>query len=317
MDAGWLYLLAGAILIAAMVLIAPADDLAQIRHRRDRLVGLESDAIAKLQGYETFLEAIDEADPMLVRRLAAAQLNLVPESSKPIGLIGVELDAHVDHWIRETLPPPTRVQPPLVKDSWLRRLASGPTRLWAILAGAVLVFIGLLPQADAAPAAETHEAVEENTIPVRTALALSINDEAEEEFDAEAWEAEDDEQDEDEAYEDEYDEEYEPVAEGDDDEADEDEEYEDEYDDECADSEEEIEPEAEDDSVADEEYDDPDDEESEEGGVPPQPCTPQPRLIVTETGEVLQAERLVHADEESPRVQVVTISASSVPPTGS
>lgn len=154
LDAGWPYLLAGALLVAAVMLIAPADDLAQIRFHRDRLAALEADAVARLQAYETFLEAIDEADPMLVRRLAAAQLNLVPETVQPIGLMGVELDAHVDHWIRETLPPPTPTEPPVVKDSWLRRLASGPTRLWAILAGAVLIFIGLLPQSEAAE--DTH-----------------------------------------------------------------------------------------------------------------------------------------------------------------
>lgn len=151
-DAGWPYLLAGALLVAAVMLIAPADDLAQIRFHRDRLAALEADAVARLQAYETFLEAIDEADPMLVRRLAAAQLNLVPETVQPIGLMGVELDAHVDHWIRETLPPPTPTEPPVVKDSWLRRLANGPTRLWAILAGAVLIFIGLLPQSEAGEA---------------------------------------------------------------------------------------------------------------------------------------------------------------------
>jgi len=157
-DAGWPYLLAGALLVAAMMLIGPADDLAQIRLHRDRLAALESDAVARLKTYETFLEAIDEADPMLVRRLAAAQLNLVPETVQPIGLIGVELDAHVDHWIRETLPPAASVAPPVVKDSWLRRLADGPTRLWAILAGVVLIFIGLLPQSEAGEAAkeETH-----------------------------------------------------------------------------------------------------------------------------------------------------------------
>lgn len=149
-DAGWLYLLAGAALVSSMVLIGPADDLVQLRYRRDRLGALEDDAIAKLQAYETFLEAIDEADPMLVRRLAAAQLNLIPESSKPIGLIGAELDAHVDDWITETLPPPLDVAPPKVKDSWLRRLSAGPTRLWAMLAGVILIFIGLLPQAESA-----------------------------------------------------------------------------------------------------------------------------------------------------------------------
>lgn len=193
LDAGWLYLLAGAALVSSMVLIGPADDLAQLRHRRDRLAGLESDAITRLQAYETFLEALDDADPMLVRRLAAAQLNLIPESVKPIGLIGVELDAHVDDWIHEALPPPTVVDPPQVKDSWLRRLAAGPTRLWTMLAGMLLIFIGLLPQADAAaPAADPLDEPAEAQVP--NAWAVEIEDDLTEagEFDDD-WPADDEE----------------------------------------------------------------------------------------------------------------------------
>ncbi len=174
-DAGWLFLLAGAALVSAMVLIGPADDLVQLQSRRDGLAALESDAVSQLQGYETFLEALDEADPMLVRRLAAAQLNLIPENVRPIGLIGVELDAHVDDWIHETLPPPTIVEPPTVKDSWLRRLSNGPTRLWTMLAGILLIFIGLLPQSEAAAGEET-----EYDSAVDGELALALEDDGEE-----------------------------------------------------------------------------------------------------------------------------------------
>jgi len=240
-DAGWLYLLAGTALVSSMVLIGPADDLVQIRYRRDRLGALEDDAIAKLHAYETFLEAIDEADPMLVRRLAAAQLNLIPESSKPIGLVGAELDAHVDDWITETLPPPMEVASPKVKDSWLRRLSATPTRLWAMLAGVILIFIGLLPQAESAADLE-KEAPDEESLAHQGELD-----------DAMAWD--------------------------------------------------------EDAEVGEREEDDDEEEVDEFEGADLVAPAIAHRLVVAESGELLNPEDLDTADE--PRVQVVTISASS------
>ncbi|GEM_PF-1523632 len=249
-DAGWLFLLAGAALVSSMVLIGPADDLVQLQNRRDGLTAFETDAVAQLQGYETFLEAIDEADPMLVRRLAAAQLNLIPENVRPIGLIGVELDAHVDDWIHETLPPPTTVEPPRVKDSWLRRLSSGPTRLWAMLAGILLVFIGLLPQAETAAEAEL-----EASVAIEDELTLATNGEVGE---------------------------YEDQA--------------DEFDVDLTD------------------VDDKDDYENDDESEVDEPTEEHPhrRLIVTETGELLDQEEDDGPDSHEPPVQVVTISASSV-----
>ncbi len=245
LDAGWLYLLAGAALVSSMVLIGPADDLAQLRHRRDRLAGLESDAISRLQAYETFLEALDDADPMLVRRLAAAQLNLIPENVKPIGLIGVELDAHVDDWILEALPPPTVVDPPQVKDSWLRRLATGPTRLWTMLAGMLLIFIGLLPQADRAAATDPRDELADALVSDAMATESRADSEESDELD-EGWEAEEERNE--------------------------------------------------------EEFEDPDDS-------PPLPR----RLIASEDGELISADDEEDEDDDhaSPRVQVVSVSASS------
>lgn len=144
LDAGWLFLSAGVILMASVALIGPLDDLALLRYRRDRLAALEQAATEQLEAYLVFLEAVEEEDPMLMRRLVAAQMNQIPATDEVVGMVGDELDAHVDHWIQSTLPGPAYVEPPIQPDSWLRKLSTGANRLWTLLAGAVLVFIGLL-----------------------------------------------------------------------------------------------------------------------------------------------------------------------------
>jgi len=151
MDAGWLFLLAGAALVVAVVLIPPADDLANLRHQRDRLEARLRHERDRLEAYGAFLEALESRDPALVRRLAAAHLNLIPENADPIAMIAESsdgLDAAVEDWIAGTLPPLDRPAAPDRKPSLLRRLATGPHRLWVMLAGVVSIFIGLLPRAE-------------------------------------------------------------------------------------------------------------------------------------------------------------------------
>jgi len=153
-DACWLFILAGASIITSMVLIPPADDLNLLQRQRNRLESQLNLERSRLIAYSEFIEALDDGDPTLVRRLAAAQLNLIPENADPVALI-VEssdgLDASADDWIEQTLPGAleTPDQPELnetAPPSVLRHLASGPLRLWTMLAGVVCIFVGLLPR---------------------------------------------------------------------------------------------------------------------------------------------------------------------------
>ncbi|MFG0331606.1 MAG: hypothetical protein ACF8PN_17095 [Phycisphaerales bacterium] len=146
-DSGWLFLLAGAALLVAVTLIPPGDDLAVLRHRRDEMQVREQEFVARLEAYSTFLDAIEEEDPDLIRRLALAQLNLVPEDETPMALLGAAPDASVERWISATLPEPATVEPIHFRETWLRRFSTGTERLWTMAVGASLVFIGLLPRA--------------------------------------------------------------------------------------------------------------------------------------------------------------------------
>jgi hypothetical protein len=84
---------------------------------------------------------VDRADPALVRRLAAAQLNMVPSDDTPVLLAASEtsptdwIDATVNMDIRPPKPAPI---------STLSRLANGPHRLWMFGGGIMSVFMGLM-----------------------------------------------------------------------------------------------------------------------------------------------------------------------------
>ncbi len=145
LDSGWLYLISGAVLIVSAVLIPAHDSLASVQYQRDIIAAKEQAALDELKSYSTFLDALQQEDPDLVRRLAAAQLNLIPDNASPVAMLGNELDASVDNWIRSSLPPPRIVPAPAVRDSYLRRMCTGQYRLWTIAAGAALIFWGLLP----------------------------------------------------------------------------------------------------------------------------------------------------------------------------
>lgn len=147
LDSGWLYLISGAALLISAVLIPASDSLAVVRHQRDVIAAREEAVVDHLQSYSNFLDALRQEDPELIRRLAAAQLNLIPSNARPVAMFGNELDASVDNWIIASLPPARVVPAPFVKDSYLRRICTGDHRLWTIGISACLIFWGLLPRA--------------------------------------------------------------------------------------------------------------------------------------------------------------------------
>lgn len=152
-DSGWLYMLSGMILVAAVMLIAPADDLARMRYQHELIRAEEEAAQARLASYARLLAAVEERDPDVMRRLFATQLRVVPSGTVPVLLPGESpaemLDASIDSWVEATTPPKRHVPPPVFRDSWLRRMSAGNGRLWLAGFGLLLVFVGLLPTAEA------------------------------------------------------------------------------------------------------------------------------------------------------------------------
>jgi hypothetical protein len=141
-GAGWLYVLAGVGLCAAGILVPARSDLDHLRRQRDRLADEKAIAQERVEAYESFLRLLEADDPALIRRLAAAQLNLVPDGDTPV-LMAASRTATVTDWIDGNVRARPNAAPP-PRDTMLSRLVGGPGRLWVLAAGVVVVFVGLL-----------------------------------------------------------------------------------------------------------------------------------------------------------------------------
>ncbi len=144
LDAGWLFLAAGLAICSAGVLVPAYADREAVRREADLLAGRVAWAEARLQARRLFLRRIDEKDPSVLRRLAAAQLDLVPSGESPV-LEAAGRSATISRWIDESVAAPaTDLAPSAAGVSILERLATGPKRLLLVAAGILAVFAGLV-----------------------------------------------------------------------------------------------------------------------------------------------------------------------------
>ena len=141
-DPGWPFLLAGLVLVASAALVPATYDLWVMRAQLAHLDARERENSARLDAYTRLVAALDTADPQLVRRLAASQLNLVPRGERPLIVAGSASRNPAD-WAEATVMP-VRATPEPFPDSLLSRLTLGRKGLWIIGAGAMCVFLGLL-----------------------------------------------------------------------------------------------------------------------------------------------------------------------------
>lgn len=145
MNPGWLFVLAGLAVIAAVVLIPAQEDLESALWQRDRALAIERHRLERLERYASYLGALERGDEAVVLSLAANQLNKAPPGWMP--LTSAEDQARSGASVFPALEPePLRVPPRRVVTTRLSRLATGETSRWLMLiGGAVSVLIGLLP----------------------------------------------------------------------------------------------------------------------------------------------------------------------------
>jgi len=146
-DAGWLFLVAGLTLIAAVVLLPAHQDVRNARNQRDAVLGLEEHRIDRLERHSRYLAALEQHDPTLIKALAAEQLNLVPVGHR---YLLAESSGRSDVSVFRALEPPVATELALYAhpepDSMLAELAMDDrARLWLIAGAGFCILIGLLP----------------------------------------------------------------------------------------------------------------------------------------------------------------------------
>ena len=144
-DPGWLFLIAGLVLLSFTVVIPAQSDLAEARWQRDRAVAIEAQREERLFKHERYLAALESREPTVVKALAASQLNLVPAGSGAI--VEVDDPGRSDASVFPVLEPAPISLPELHQvESRLGRWARDrDSRLWLIAGGSMLVLIGVLP----------------------------------------------------------------------------------------------------------------------------------------------------------------------------
>jgi hypothetical protein len=142
LDSGWLFILAGLAMCIGCALTSADHELTTLRVQKSLLEAEEEYAYGRLRAYEDFLDQLEQPDEALTRRLAAAELNLMPADEEPV-LRLITLELPTVEWIDRTVerPAPRPVQ---ASDSMLAQLATGQYRLWVFSGGVMCVFMGLL-----------------------------------------------------------------------------------------------------------------------------------------------------------------------------
>ncbi len=146
-DPGWLFVMAGVLLLGATVLIPAADDLSEAQFLRDRAKLIQQHRQSRIDRYREYLNALSSKDRQLVVALAASQLNEIPADRRV-------MDAWPDARIADASVFPALEPPPLalpqrqhVESTLMRWTTQEKSRLWVIASGAGLVLFGLLPRA--------------------------------------------------------------------------------------------------------------------------------------------------------------------------
>jgi hypothetical protein len=141
-DPGWLFVVGGLVLCVAGILLPAQRDLDDLRRQRAQLRHEEAILQGRLAARGAFLQELDRGQPALIRRLAASQLNLVPQGEEPV-LVSSSLDEDIISWVDATAQA-TPIEPIHRANSTLSRLMTGRYRLWLLTAGVVSAFLGLL-----------------------------------------------------------------------------------------------------------------------------------------------------------------------------
>ncbi len=101
---GWIFLLGGAVLVAAVVLGRGRVENAPLIWQRDLLEAQARQLDARRDAYQTLRTALDEGDPVLLERLAFEYLRLQPRDRLLLATPGSTTPGHASRWPKAIAP---------------------------------------------------------------------------------------------------------------------------------------------------------------------------------------------------------------------
>lgn len=145
-DPGWLFVIAGVLMLGATVLVPAADDLGEAQFLRDRAKLIQQHRQTRIDRYREYLNALSSKDHQLVVALAASQLNEIPADRR---VVDAWPDARADDAsVFPALEPLPLVLPQRrhVESTLMRWTTQENSRIWVIAGGAGLILFGLWPR---------------------------------------------------------------------------------------------------------------------------------------------------------------------------
>jgi hypothetical protein len=151
-DPGWLLLVPGIVIIGLALVLPAIEDRDRAAFYRDRAQAIEQHGQTRLANHDAYVRALRSGDPATIKALAALQLNQAPAGTELLVPTGDVAGTRAS--VLERLEPPALVVEEYSREySTLQRWAMNDRhRLWMLVAGAALVFIGMLPATRRAPA---------------------------------------------------------------------------------------------------------------------------------------------------------------------
>jgi hypothetical protein len=144
-DPGWLFVVAGLLLVGAVVLVPAWRDVERLRGQVAVLERRAEQATARDRTGRETLESLKHAvraeDSTVYNRLVSWQWNLVPLGDEAI--IRETHDSGIPGWVeaRTPVPPPVAQEIPPTR---LERLLTGPVRPWILAAGGMCLLVGII-----------------------------------------------------------------------------------------------------------------------------------------------------------------------------
>jgi hypothetical protein len=149
---GWALVLSGGLLLGLTLLMPTYVQVIELSHQRQAA----ADALANMQqrqaNHEQFIAAVENSDPLLLKRLAWHELHL-----KPAGFATLDdatpaepgMTERFDRWLAEAraldeTPQPDTALPPIPRSRLVRLTTETPARYWMLALGAMLIGCGLL-----------------------------------------------------------------------------------------------------------------------------------------------------------------------------